>query len=202
MPRHPGMVERFDGVSWRESPALAGSLPYNHHLRDRKRTGTRREGWQTVEALPCGRWMLVDRWRGGGDVVAIESPRSGRCGSPSLSLSADRSGRSGERLAMMWTVKTSDGAEGEARNWRRGRRHPSHWFSLFLPFFLLFCYALPLSPEGGEGRGSGRGGQDVRPSRRCPVAAGQSVARCGDVVSIASPRIGRVAVLPFPFAIP
>ena len=187
MPRHPGRVERVDGVSGKESPALAGSLPYNHHLRDRKRTGTRREGWQTVEALPCGRWMLVDRWRGGGDVVAIASPRSGR---------------SGERLAMMWTVKTSDGAEGEARNWRRGRRHPSHWFSLFLPFFLLFCYALPLSPEGGEGRGRGRGGQDVRPSRRCPVAAGQSVARCGDVVSIASPRIGRVAVLPFPFAIP
>ena len=193
------MVERFDGVSWRESPALAGSLPYNHHLRDRKRTGTRREGWQTVEALPCGRWMLVDRWRGGGDVVAIASPRSGRCGSPSLSLSADRSGRSGERLAMMWTVKTSDGAEGEARNWRRGRRHPSHWFSLFLPFFLLFCYALPLSPEGGEGRGRGRGGQDGRTSRRCPVAAVRW--RCGgEVWRWHRPEPDGVAFLPSPCA--
>ena len=43
--------------------------------------------------------------------MAIASPRSGRGGRPSLSLSADTSGRSGERLAMVWTVKASDGAE-------------------------------------------------------------------------------------------
>ena len=54
-----------------------------------------------------------------GDVVSIASPRIGRGGRPSLSLSADTSGRSGERLAMVWTVKASDGAEREARNWRR-----------------------------------------------------------------------------------
>ena len=46
-----------------------------------------------------------------GDVVAIASPRSGRCGRPSLSMSDGTSGRSGERLAMVWTVKTSDGTE-------------------------------------------------------------------------------------------
>ena len=64
----------------------------------------RRAEWQTVEALPCC-------WSIGGDVVAMTSPRIGRGGRPSISLSADTSGRSGERLAMVWTVKTSDGAE-------------------------------------------------------------------------------------------
>ena len=53
-----------------------------------------------------------------GDVVAIASTISGRCVRTSLSLSADRIGRSSERLAMVCTVKTSDGAEGEARNGR------------------------------------------------------------------------------------
>ena len=97
-----------------------------------------------------------------GDVVAIASPRTGRGDRPSLSLSADRSGRSGERLAMVWTVKTSDGAEGEARNGRRGRRHPSPCFSLFL----VGRFPCPTSPP--EGRERGRGGQDCRPSRGCP----------------------------------
>lgn len=55
--------------------------------------------------------LLVSRFRCGGDVVAIASPRSGRGGRPSLSLSADRSAGSGERLAMVWTVEASDGAE-------------------------------------------------------------------------------------------
>ena len=75
-----------------------------------------------------------------GDVVAIASTRSGRGGRPSLSLSADTSGRSGEVLAMVWTVETSDGAE-EAMNWQRWRRHPSPWFSLFL-FCSLLCSSL------------------------------------------------------------
>lgn len=55
--------------------------------------------------------LLVDRCRCGGDVVAIASPRSGRGSRPSLSLSADTIGRSGERLAMVWTVEASDVAE-------------------------------------------------------------------------------------------
>ena len=84
-------------------------------------------------------------WRG----VAMTSSRSGRGGRPSLSLSADTSGRWGERLAMVWTVKTSDGAEGEARNGRRGRRNTSPLFPLFL-FRLLVCSALPSPPEGRE----------------------------------------------------
>ena len=121
---------------------------------------TRRAGWQNVEALPCGRWLLGDRWRGGGDVVAIASPRSGRGGRSSFSLSADRSGRSGERLAMVWTVKTSDGAEE-----RRGTGEDGGGIfrpgSLFL--FRLLCH---ISPH--EGRERRRGGQDGRPSRLCP----------------------------------
>ena len=55
--------------------------------------------------------LVIGRWRYGGDVVAIASPRSGRSGRPSLSMSDGTSGRSGERLAMVWTVKTSDGTE-------------------------------------------------------------------------------------------
>ena len=74
-----------------------------------------------------------------GDVVAIASTRSGRGGRPSLSLSADRSGRSGERLAMVWTVKTSDGAEE-----RRGTGEDGGGIlnpgSLFLPFCLLLFF--------------------------------------------------------------
>lgn len=129
--------------------------------RTRKRTRTRQEGWQTARGAAL--WLLVAGrsvakwWRG----VAMASPRSGRGSRPSLSLSADTIGRSGERLAMVWTVEAADGAEGKARNGRRWRRHPSPWFPLFL-FRLLF----PTSPP--EGRGQGRGGQDGRQSRRCP----------------------------------
>ena len=87
----------------REERARAWTVEGN---RQKRGTGkrTRRAGCQTVEELPCC-WSL------GGDVVSIASPRIGRGGRPSLSLSADTSGRSGERLAMVWTVKTSDGAE-------------------------------------------------------------------------------------------
>ena len=87
-----------------------------------------------------GRWLLVDRWRGGGDVVAIASPRSGRGSRPSLSLLADTSGRSGERMELM-RGGGSRRNRREARNWRRWRRHPSPWFSLFL-FCLLLCSSL------------------------------------------------------------
>ena len=70
MPRHPGRVERVGRVSGRGSPALAGALPYPHHLRERKRTRkrTKRAGWQTGEALPCCWSLSID-----GEVVA-------RCG--------------------------------------------------------------------------------------------------------------------------
>ena len=94
----------------------------------------------------------------------------------------------GERLEMVWTVEAADGAEE-----RRGTGEDGGGIlrpgSLSLFFRLLVCYALP-SPHEGRERGRGRGGQDVIPSRRCP-AAGRSAARCGDVVSIASPRSGR-----------
>ena len=133
--------------------------------------------------------LLVARFRCGGDVVAIASPRSGRGGRPSLSMSADTSGRWGERLAMGWTVKTSDGAEE-----RRGTGEDGGGIlrpdslSLF-SFRLLVCYALPSPPEGRE-RGRGRGGQDVIPSRRCP-AAGRSAVRWWRGVAMTSPRSGR-----------
>ena len=137
----PGRVERVDGVRCGESPALAGSLLYPHYLTEgkRKRTRTRREGWQTVEALPrCCLSIGGEVWRG----VVMTSRRSGRCDRPSISFCDTVRGLA---AAMMWTVKTSDGAEGEARNGRRGRRHHSHWFSLSLPSLLLallLCLAL------------------------------------------------------------
>ena len=142
MPRHPGRVERVDGVSWRGLPALAGSLPCPHHLKEGKRT--RREGWQTVEALPCC-CLLVDRWRGGGEVVAM-------CGDgiaqkrtrwpPFLSSWLLVRRGEGERRAMVRTVAAADRTGREARNGRRGRRHSSPWFSPFL-FCLLLCSSLP-----------------------------------------------------------
>ena len=106
-----------------------------------------------------------------GDVVAIASPRSGRGGRPSLSLSADTRGRSGERLAMVWTVKTSDGAEERRGTGEDGGGILRPGSLSSFPFCLLFCSALPLlleGGEGGEGRGRARGGKDGRPSRLCP----------------------------------
>ena len=102
----------------------------------------------------------------GGEVVAMcgDNIAQNRTGWPpflSLCLLVRR-WRGGERLAMVWTVEAADGTEGEARNGRRGRRHPSPWFSLFL-VGRFFCPTSP--PEGIE---RGRGGKDGRQSRRCP----------------------------------
>ena len=74
----PGRVERVDGVRCGESPALAGSLLYPHYLTEgkRKRTRTRREGWQTVEALPrCCLSIGGDVLRCGGDSIAQKRTR-------------------------------------------------------------------------------------------------------------------------------
>ena len=69
----------------------------------------------------------------------MTSTRSGRGGRPSISLSADTSGRSGERLAMVWTVKTSDGTEE-----RRGTGEDSGGILLPSSFSSCFvCSALP-----------------------------------------------------------
>ena len=89
---------------------------------------------------------------------------------------------------MMWTVKTSDGAEGEARNGRRGRRHPSPWFSLPM------VYHHHLKEEDEDEEEAGR-------MAHCRGAALLLVDRwrCGgDVVAIASPRSGEVAARPSP----
>ena len=72
----------------------------------------RGRGWEDCRPsrrcpVAAGCCSLAMWWRG----VAMTSPRSGRGGRPYLSLSVDTSWRSGERLAMVWTVKTSDGAE-------------------------------------------------------------------------------------------
>ena len=55
------------------------------------------------EALPF--WLLVDRWRGGGDGIHPEPGRVPALPSPLLVVRPD------ERLAMAWTVEASDGTE-------------------------------------------------------------------------------------------
>ena len=68
MPMNPGRVERSAGVSGRRSPALAGSLPYNHHMMERKRDGEADEAGRMTDSLrrcPSGCWSI------GGDVVAM-----------------------------------------------------------------------------------------------------------------------------------
>nr|DAO96352.1 MAG TPA: hypothetical protein [Caudoviricetes sp.] len=88
MRKHPGRVERVGRVSERGSPALAGSLPYPHPLTEGKRTGTRtrRAGCPTARgaALLFACRSVSRWWRGGGEVVAMASPRTGRGARPSL----------------------------------------------------------------------------------------------------------------------
>ena len=145
MPRHPGRVERVDGVSWRESPALAGSLPCPHHLAEGKR-GEDEAGRMADSPRPC---PAACCWSIGGEVVAMASPRTGRGARPSLSLSVGTSGRGVERLAMVWTVETADRTEE-----RRGtgeevggilRPVPlSSWSVCLFVFSALFAFVLSL----------------------------------------------------------
>ena len=114
---------------------VCSALPSPPEGRERGRGRGGQDGRPSRRCPGAGR--SAARWLRG---VAMTSPRSGRGGRPSLSLSADTSGRWGERLAMVWTVKTSDGAEGEARNGRRGRRNTSPLFPLFL---FRLSFALP-----------------------------------------------------------
>ena len=67
--------------------------------------------------------------------MAIASPRSGRGGRPSLSLSVDTSGRSGERLAMVWTVKN----QTEQKRGEELAKMAAAFFALVLslPSFLI-----------------------------------------------------------------
>ena len=62
MPRHPGRVERGGRVRGKGSPALAGSLPYPHHLTDGKRGGD--EAGRMADRRGAALWLLVNRWRG------------------------------------------------------------------------------------------------------------------------------------------
>ena len=59
-------MERVDGVSWRESTALAGSLPYPHHLKEENEDED--EAGMMADRRGDALWLLV-----AGDVVA-------RCG--------------------------------------------------------------------------------------------------------------------------
>ena len=59
-------MERVDGVSWRESPAMAGSLPYPHHLKEENEDED--EAGMMADRRGDALWLLV-----AGDVVA-------RCG--------------------------------------------------------------------------------------------------------------------------
>ena len=93
---------------------------------------TRRAGWQTERGaalLVAGR--SVERW------WRWHPPRAGQGARSSISFVGG---------ATRWAA--GDGADGEdnkrsrgeARNGRRGRRHPSPWFSLFLSFCLLLFF--------------------------------------------------------------
>ena len=87
------------------------ALPYPHHLREGKRDGEEDEAGRMTDSprrCPAVCWLLVDRLRGGGDSIAQN--RTGWLPFISLWLLVRR-WRCGERLAMVWTVKTSDGAE-------------------------------------------------------------------------------------------
>ena len=109
----------------------------------------------------------------------MTSTRSGRGGRPSISLSADTSGRSGERLAMVWTVKTSDGTEE-----RRGTGEDSG--GILLPSSLSSCFVCSALPhhmkeedEDEAGRVSERRGDAL-----WLLFAGDVVARCGDGIAL------------------
>lgn len=72
MPMHPGRVERVGRVSGKGWPALAGSLPYPHHLRDGKRDGEEDEaGRMTDSPRRCP--VVAGCWSIGGEVVAMVS---------------------------------------------------------------------------------------------------------------------------------
>ena len=125
--------------------------------------------------LFAGCCSLAMWWRG----VAIASTRIGRGGRPSLSLSADTSGRSGERLAMALTVKTSDGTEERRGTGEDGGGilRPSSLSSCFV------CSALPhhMKEEDEDEEEAGRMAER-RGDALWLLFAGDVVARCGDSI--------------------
>ena len=112
----------------------------------------------------------------------MTSTRSGRGGRPSISLSADTSGRSGERLAMVWTVKTSDGAEE-----RRGTGEDGGGILCpgSLSLFFVCSFAMPyhhhLKEEDEDEEEAGRMAER-RGDALWLLFAGDVVARCGDSI--------------------
>ena len=135
MPRHPGRVERFDGVSGKGWPALAGSVPCPYHLKEgtttRKGRGRGRGGQGVRTSRRCP--VAAVRWRCGGEVWRWHRPEPDGVAFLPSPLSADTRWRSGERLAMVWTVKTSDGTEE-----RRGTGEDSG--GILLPSSLSSCF--------------------------------------------------------------
>ena len=114
----------------------------------------------------------------------MTSTRSGRGGRPSISLSADTSGRSGERLAMVWTVKTSDGAEE-----RRGTGEDGGGILRpgSLSLFFVCSFAMPyhhhLKEEDEDEEEAGRMAER-RGDALWLLFAGDVVARCGDGIAL------------------
>ena len=97
----PRTGERVDGVSWRGSPPWLARCPTLTTWRSGREAGTRRAGWQTVEALPCGCWSIGGEvWRG----VVMVSPRTGRGARPSSRPGCLCDVARGWALAMVWTV--------------------------------------------------------------------------------------------------
>ena len=114
-------------------------------------------------------------WRG----VAIASTRIGRGGRPFLSLSAGTSGRSGERLAMVWTVKTSDGTEE-----RRGTGEDSG--GILRPSSISSCFVCSALPHHRKEEDEDEAGRmaERRGDALWLLFAGDVVARCGDGIAL------------------
>lgn len=82
--------------------ACSFALPCPYHLKDGRGRGRGGQDGRPSRRCPSAGRSVPMWWRCGGDCIA----QNWTSWPPVLSLSADTSGRSGERLAMVWTVKT------------------------------------------------------------------------------------------------
>ena len=110
MPRHPGRVERVDGVSWRGWPALDGGLTTITTYQ----TGTERRAEGRAEFRPS--LLLV-----GGEVVAMVS-RTEQDGVNPSSPGEGVNWLDSERLALTWQSVGRKESEERGTGRRKGEQ--------------------------------------------------------------------------------